>query len=154
MKQCQGKERCDAKISNNHFLSPTVKITDRLGIYVQVACLQSEETIRNKFKLMLVQACICLLICTIYVSGLNRMYTSTALGLTIDDLTHVTAGDYAIKLSFPNNFWELFKLEHNHERKEGVSWLFMLEEAIRGTLENETCKVSQINFSFKNREMI
>lgn len=103
---------------------------------------------------MLVQACICLLICTIYVSGLNRMYTSTALGLTIDDLTHVTAGDYAIKLSFPNNFWELFKLEHNHERKEGVSWLFMLEEAIRGTLENETCKVSQINFSFKNREMI
>jgi hypothetical protein len=80
------------------------------------------------------------------------MYTSTAIGLTIDDLNHVTASDYALKFTFPRDFWPNFKA--NYGKKEGDPWIVSLEEAIRGALENETSKVSQINFSFKNREMI
>ena len=67
------------------------------------------------------------------------MYTLTAIGVTIDDLTHITANNYAVRLCFTNRFWSKFK--KTYEKDENMPWIVALEKEIRDTLEHGEIKI-------------
>ena len=111
IKEFKGSEMVLEDIKAKYlFADPSKECTGEGALLsVQIGCLQSEESLEKKSKVVLALVCIGVFACCAYYSGVYYILEVSHLQKLLWDLDTRTAGDYTVELNITDRQFDRFK---------------------------------------------